>query len=78
MGNTGNSLANMKLVDLFKTLDERYGAGNYRIRKISRLREGEKYPSLTLRTELEKLSLKIGDLVLVTVQGKKIIIEPLV
>jgi hypothetical protein len=66
-----------KLAEIFKELDQKYGAGNYSLRKISRLRDGVDTPSLSLRKELDKLKLKVGDTVLIAVVGNKLIIEPI-
>jgi hypothetical protein len=55
-------------------LDRNYGEGNWRIRKISRIRKNVNIPSLTITESLEKIGCKPDDYVVVAVQNNRIVI----
>jgi hypothetical protein len=67
-------MENIDLKKLKELLDKNYGAGNWRIRKVSKARKSVNIPSLTITEDLEKIGCRPNDLVIVAVQNNRVII----
>jgi len=65
---------NIDFRSLKETLDRMYGEGNWRIRKVSKIKKSIDYPSLTITESLEKIGCKPNDYVIVAVQNNKVVI----
>jgi len=69
-----NSLADV-FIKLKEELNLKYGEGNWKIRKVSRVKKNTDVPSLTITEELKKIGLEPGDYVVVVTKDNSICIE---
>lgn len=67
-------MAEIDFKSLKEALDSKYGAGNWKIRKVSRIRRHSDIPSLTISEELEKIGCKPDDFVVVVLSEGKIVV----
>lgn len=65
------------ILEAKERLNEKYGEGNWKIRKVSRIRRDDDTPSLTVVDELKKAGLKPGDLIVIAIVGDTVVIEKL-
>ena len=67
-------MAEIDFKSLKEALDSKYGAGNWKIRRVSRIRRHSDIPSLTISEELKKLGCKPNDFVIVVLSEGKIVV----
>lgn len=60
------------LLKLKEELNEKFGEGNWKLRKVSRARKSADHPSLTITEELKKLGCKPQNYVVVVSSKSKI------
>ena len=67
-------MAEIDFKSLKEALDSKYGEGNWKIRKVSRIRKHSDIPSLTISEELERIGCRPNDFVIVVLSDGKIVV----